>query len=58
MSCAKTTDPIEMLFGCGLRWKHVLDGMHIGAAWRIWLNCLCSAVMWPYVKLLWPLSIY
>ena len=30
-------------------------GMHIGATWRIRLNCLCAAVMRPYVKLLWPL---
>jgi len=30
-------------------------GVHIGATWRIWLNCPCAAAMRPYVKLLWPL---
>ena len=30
-------------------------GVHIGATWRIRLNCPCAAVMRPYVKLLSPL---
>jgi len=29
----------------------LLDGVHIGATWQIRLNCLCAAVMLPYVKL-------
>jgi len=29
--------------------------VHIRATQRIWLNCPCVAVMWPSVKLLWPL---
>jgi len=37
-SCAKTAELIKMLLGMwpwvGLR-KHVLDGVHIGATWRI-----------------------
>jgi len=27
--------------------KHVLDGVHIGATWRIRLNRQCAAVMRP-----------
>jgi len=38
--------------------KHVLDGVQIGATWRIPLNCPCAAAMRPYVKLLWPPVIY
>jgi len=34
--------------------KHVLDGVQIGATWRIPLNSPCAAAMRPYVKLLWP----
>jgi len=30
----------------------VLDGVHIGATWRIRLNRPCAAAMRPYVKLL------
>jgi len=30
-------------------------GGHIGATWRIRLNCPCAAAMRSYVKLLWPL---
>jgi len=26
----------------------VLDGVHIGATWKIQLNCLCTVVMQPY----------
>ena len=32
----------------------VLDGVHIGATWRLRLNRPCEAVMRPYDKLLWP----
>jgi len=35
--------------------NHVLDGVHIGATWRIRLNRPCVAVMQPYVNLLWAL---
>jgi len=35
--------------------NYVLDGIHIRATWRIWLNRPCAAAMRPYVKLLWPL---
>jgi len=48
-------EPIEMPFGMwtwmGPR-KHVLDGVHIGATWRIRLNCQCAVAVQPYVKLL------
>jgi len=30
---------------CLFVWKHVLDGVHIGATWRIWLNSPCAAAM-------------
>ena len=32
--------------------RGVIDGVHIGATWRIPLDCLCAAAMQPYVKLL------
>jgi len=32
----------------------VLDGMHIGANWRIWLNPSCAVVVQPCARLLWP----
>jgi len=35
--------------------NHVLDGMHIGATWRMLLNDPCIVAMQPYVKLLPPL---
>ena len=54
MSCAKATEPIEMPFGmltqAGQR-KHVLDGLHIGATWRIQLNRPCVAVMRPFCQI-------
>jgi len=25
-------------------------GVYIGATWRIRLNCLCVAAMWPYIS--------
>ena len=33
----------------------LLDWMHIGTTWRIQLSIPCTAVMRPYVKLLWLL---
>jgi len=52
---AKMTELIKILFGLwtqvGPR-KHVLDGVHIGATWRIRLNRPCATAMWPFVKLL------
>jgi len=60
VSCAETAVPVEMKFvtlsqvGPG---NHVLDGVHIGASWRIRLNRPCAAAMWPYVKLLRPLDL-
>jgi len=30
----------------------VLDGVHIGATWRLQLNCPCVDAMWPCVLLL------
>jgi len=56
---------------CGLKWTegstssivfarwHQCSHMwgHIGATWRIRLNCPSAAAMRPYVKLLWPLVI-
>jgi len=35
-----------------------LMGCHIGATWRIQLNCLSAAAMRPYVKLPWPFVKY
>jgi len=57
---------------CGLRWAEGstssvvfsrlrqcgLMGGHIGAIWRIRLNCSSAAAMRPDVKLLWPLVNY
>ena len=34
-----------------------LDGVHIGATWRIRLKRPCAAVVWLYVKLLSPLFV-
>jgi len=31
-------------YGADVSWG-VLDGVHIGATWRIWLNCTCSGDM-------------
>ena len=48
-------EPIEMLFGVWTRVgprKHVLDGVHIDATWRIQLNRPCAAAMRPFVELL------
>jgi len=48
MSCAKTADPINLLFGLWTRTgprKHAFDGVHIGANWQIRLNHPCAAAM-------------
>jgi len=56
MSCGKTAEPVEMLFGmwtCVGLWKHALDWVHIGATWQMRLNRPCAVVMRPFfVKLL------
>ena len=41
------------------RWRQyaLMDG-HIGATWRIRLNCPSAAAMRPYVKLFWPLVLW
>jgi len=51
---AKTAKPIELQFGMLslVGQNHVLDGVHIGATWRIRLNLPYAATMRPYVKLL------
>jgi len=41
---------------CGCR-LGVLDGVHIGATWRIRLNRPCAAAMRPVVRLLWPVVV-
>ena len=72
VSCAKTVEPIELPFGLWTRVgqrKHkfnrirqvapmCLHGRHIGATWRIRLNCPSAAAMRPYVKLFWPLVLW
>jgi len=59
--CAKTAEPIEMLFGLWTRMdrrKHVLHTWkHIGSTWRIQLNRPCVAAMRHCVKLLWLLVV-
>ena len=48
-------EPIEMPFVLGTRvgpGNHGLDGVHIGATWRILMNHPCAVVMRSYVKLL------
>ena len=55
VSPAETAEPIEMPFSVWTRvgpMKHVFDGVHIGATWRIQLNRPCAAAMRLYVKLL------
>jgi len=53
VSRAKMAEPIEMPFRLwtreGLR-KHVLDGVHSGATWRIRLNRPCAAAMWSFLS--------
>ena len=50
VSPAKTTEPIGMSFGF---WAQVglLDGVHIGATWRIRLNRPCAAAMRPFCQI-------
>ena len=46
LNCAKTAEPIEMLFGLWTQVstrKRVLDGVHSGATWRIQLNHPCGS---------------
>jgi len=38
-------------YGADADWG-VLDGVYIGATWRIRFNRPCAVAMWPYVKLL------
>jgi len=41
VSCGRAAEPIEMSFGMWtrvVRRKYALDGVHIGATWRIQLN--------------------
>ena len=48
-------ETIEMPFRVWTRMgprKHVLDGMHIGATWRIPMDRPCAAAVQPFVKLL------
>ena len=61
VSCAKMAEQIEMPFGLwtrGAEGSMRYMGVHIGATWRIRVNCPCSggsneaAAMRPYVKLL------
>jgi len=40
------------------KWRQCAHmGGHIGTTWWIWLNHPSVAVMWSYVKLLWPLAL-
>jgi len=58
MTCAKTANGNE--FGIWTQVdprKHVLAGVHTGAAWRIPLNRPCAVAMRSVVKLLWRLSV-
>jgi len=53
--CAKTAEPIEMLFGLRIRMdprNHVLGGVHIGATLRIPLYRLCSPAMRPFCQII------
>ena len=55
VSCPKTAETIKISFALWTRVdpvKHVSDGVHIDATWRIQLNCPCAAAMRPYVQLL------
>jgi len=51
VSCAKMTEPIEMVFAlCGLQ-AQLLHGVHIGATWRILLKTPCAAAMRPFCQI-------
>jgi len=55
MSCAKTAEPMEMLFGI---WTWVDSGkqvgVHIGTTGQVRLSRLCAAAMQPFFRLLLP----
>jgi len=54
MRCAKTAEPVEMLFGmwtCVGLSKHALDGVHIGATWQIRLNRQCVVALRPFCQI-------
>ena len=67
----KMAEMMDFHLGCGFRWAKAsassivfarwyqcaLMGGHIGISRRIQLNRPSVAVMWPYVKLIWPLII-
>ena len=65
VSCAKNGWTNWLLFGLWtlistssivFRWRQcAFVGGHIGAMWRIRLNCPSVVVLRPYVKLLWPI---
>jgi len=50
MSCAKIAEPMDMQLGMGPR-KHVLDGEHVGATWRMRLNRPCAAAVRPFCQI-------
>jgi len=51
LSLAEMDEPIDI--SCVGRRNHVLDGVRIGATWRIWFNY--TVAMRAYFKLLCPL---
>jgi len=54
VSCAIMAEPIEMPFMLRTRIgprKQVLHGVHIGATWRVRLNRLCAAAVWPFCRI-------
>ena len=59
--CAKTAEPIEMLFGLWTRMgprKHVVGGMLTGATWRIPLNRPCTAAIRPFCQITFIIILY
>ena len=51
VSPVKADEPIEVYSLAGLGpWNYVLDGVHIGATWRIRLNHPCAAAMLPFCQ--------
>jgi len=51
VSCAKMAKPIEMPFGCGLRWVQGSIGGGALATWRTWLNRPGVAAMRPFCQI-------
>jgi len=55
LSCTNMAEPIDMVFGLSTRlgrngsMRYV--GVHIGVTWRIRLNHLCAATMWPFCQI-------